>query len=571
LIDKSLLAGEDDEDVSSFFGKAPLGGTPRPINPGFGMTGQSYRQMHPGDMRGRAPFGPNNDRKSGSRALAVIPKGLLAGPESEEATRTIPDNFIADVDIDRNWFSPFQPVTPFGPPYITTPREWDYPVGINIEYWPAQLQKFGMLRALAGSWGILATIIEARIDEIISLPWAFKLKDEGGDSDNDPRIKQLNDFFKKPDRKRPYAIWMRMLFRDRYEIDAATCFIRRNALEGEPYALEALDGGTIKPLVDDEGRIPDFPQPAYQQIIKGLPFNNFTERDLLYMPNRPRTNLPIFGYPEVEQVMLEATEGIRKTLYQLNFWQEGTIPDVMLGVPDTWTPEQIAMWQASFDALLAGNAELKSKVRFIPGGMKPFELKGSAGELLKCDYDEWITRIICFAFRMDPKPFVKDPEPKANAEQLAQTMRAQGLNAEMTWWSNFINQIIELGWGWTDIEHRFDQNEEVAATDQATIDAGDMKVGALTVNERRMRNGLEPVQGGDVPLIYIATGAVPLDRIASGELLDNQKQQVDAQTVTANKPTPKPNAAVSGKGRTEKAASGSPFVSRNLKRKWQGY
>ncbi|HWY88260.1 MAG TPA: phage portal protein [Gemmataceae bacterium] len=542
---------DDNEEVSDFFGKAPLGGTQSPISPGFGMSGV------PGDFRGgrRAP-----QSLRGSRADALVPRvpAELLAPDSEPAPNPndrqgMPAPYIDDIDIDRNWFSPFQPVYPFGPPYVNYPREWDYPVGVNLEYNPARFQLYSMLRALAEGSGIISTVREARIDELVGLPWKFTVKDTktGKDSDDDPRIQELNDFFKKPDRKKPYPMWMRMIFRDRYTIDAASAYIWRNKAQNKPYAIEALDGASIKPLIDDSGRIPDWPNPAYQQIIKGMPMNNYTEREIIYMPARPRTEFPIMGYSEIEQILMEATQQVRKTLYMLNFWKEGTIPDVMLGVPESWTPEQIATWQASFDALLSGNLKLKSKIRFIPGGMKPFEMKGSAGDLLKSDYDEWMARIVFFCFRMDPKPMVKEPEPRSNAEQMKEQMRAQGLNTEMVWWSAFMEELIRVGWGWTDIKHVFNEDEDIAATDQATVDASNLKVGARTVNELRERDGLDPVDGGDEPMVYTGSGAMPLKVLAAQTALP-------VPAAPGGKPGAKKSAGDKGAGK----AADSPLAKR---------
>jgi hypothetical protein len=517
-------------DQESFYGarptpddllaKMPTGGVSATINPGFGMSG-----MPPGTMRGRSrgsvpgsflANGRAPQSQRGSFSNSLVPPELLAGHDpNRPQDREQPPDYISDVDIDHNWFSPFDPVMPFGPPYVNYPRTWDYPVGINIDIYPRRLQLFSMLRALASSWGVLAVEMEARIDELVAFPWTFKLKDsQGKKSENDPRIKKVTQFFKKPDRKMPYAMWMRSIFRDRYTIDAASAYVWKNRLGTEPYAILALDGATIKPLVDDYGRIPDFPNPAYQQIIKGLPMDNYTERELLYMPARPRTDYPIGGYSEVEQILSEITQGVKKTLYMNNFWKEGTIPDVMLGVPEAWTPEQIAIWQASFDALLSGNLKLKSKVRFIPGGMKPFEMKGSAGELLKSDYDVWIARIVCRAFRTMPKPYVTEPASRASAESEKEQLEEQGIQVERLWWKSFMDELLLMGWGYDDIELSWDEDQDVDVVNQQTVLTGYVKTAELTINESRASRGLDPVEGGDVPMIYTASGAIPLSVVA---------------------------------------------------------
>ena len=471
------------------------GGSMTLLNPRHGLLNARNR----GGVRPTLPVrDPENDRP---------------GPDD----RLLPSDFIPDVDEERNRFSPYQPVAPFGPPSILDVREWDYPTGYNLEIVNRHIVLGEMLRGIVRGSGIIANELSARVDELVSLPWKFVLKNpaKGVKSEDDPRIKELNAFFKMPDRKIPYPQWMEMIFRERYTIDAATVYIWKNRAGTKPYALEVIDGNTIVPKIDDRGRIPDWPSLAYVQIVKGLPMDNFTEREIVYMPRHRWAQNPIFGYSEVEQILMEATQQVRKTMYMLNFWAEGTCPDVMVCCPENWTAEQIALWQGTFDALMSGNLKLKSKMRFIPGGGKPFEMKGSAGDLLKSEYDEWMARIVCRAFRTDPKPYIKEPEPRANSEQLQEQMRAQGLNGEMLWWSSLMERLIFLGWGWDDIGHAFDQNEEVAATDQATIDTANTSLGARTINELRDRDGLDAVEGGDVPMVKTGTGWMPLAVLAA--------------------------------------------------------
>ena len=471
------------------------GGSMTLLNPRYGLLSARNR----GGVR---PTLPNRD-----------PENDRPGPDD----RLLPSDFIPDVDEERNRFSPYQPVQPFGPPSILDVREWDYPTGYNLEIVNRHIILGEMLRGIVRGSGIIANELSARVDELVSLPWKFVLKNpaKGVKSEDDPRIKELNAFFKMPDRKIPYPQWMEMIFRERYTIDAATVYIWKNRAGTKPYALEVIDGNSIMPRIDDRGRIPDWPSLAYTQLVKGLPMDNFTEREIVYMPRHRWAQFPIYGYSEVEQILMEATQQVRKTMYMLNFWAEGTCPDVMVCCPDNWNAEQIALWQGTFDALMSGNLKLKSKMRFIPGGGKPFEMKGSAGDLLKSEYDEWMARIVCRAFRTDPKPYIKDPQPKANAEEFSQQMRAQGLNGEMLWWSAFIERLISLGWGWDDVGHSFDTNEEVAATDQATIDAANIKLGARTINELRARDGLDDIEGGDVAMVYTGSGAMPLSVLAA--------------------------------------------------------
>jgi hypothetical protein len=49
-------------------------------------------------------------------------------------------------------------------------------------------------------------------------------------------------------------------------------------------ATEAFDDATIKPLIGEDGRSPEPPDPAYQQVLHGAPAADFSSHELLYLP-----------------------------------------------------------------------------------------------------------------------------------------------------------------------------------------------------------------------------------------------------------------------------------------------
>lgn len=350
-----------------------------------------------------------------------VPSGTPLGQSPSKYTddpRPQPLPWIDDVDMSSIWYSPMQPVWPFGPPYITQPREWNFPVGYNLNYIPKRIGMYGMLRSMRQSWGVLATVEATRMDQLLRIPWTIQRKDK-------PRgtsvaVDHMRKFFRRPDGKLSYSQWTRKLLFDVFDIDAPSMYVNRLGGVGRVQNIQVIDGSTIFPLIDDSGRRPDTDveidasgvtylrrQPAFQQIIYGLPMNNYSEDEILYPIMRPRPELPMFGYSPVEQCFIEIMEAIRKTLYQLEFWRAGSMPELIVTVPDNWTPRQIASFQGHFDALLSGNLTLKSKVRFVPGGMKPFDIKNASGESLWSHRDEMLIRLCCYAFSVSPTPFIQ--------------------------------------------------------------------------------------------------------------------------------------------------------------------
>ena len=450
--------------------KAPSGdGRQSPVSPGFspgvGMMGR-YGGMSTSSF---APTGPAN-RNSGNRGWGgkefpnnVTPQqfgvssgvGYNNGPSKYSLDPPPqPPPWIDDVDMASIWYSPMEPVWPFGPPYYNQPREWNYPVGYNLNYVPARMGLYGILRSMRQSWGVLATVESTRMDQLLRIPWTIQRKDRPRASSR--AVDQIRQFFRRPDGKLSYSQWSRKLLFDLFDLDAPSIYINRDGL-GRPRYAEVLDGATIFPLIDDMGRRPDSivehtedgieylrRQPAYQQIIYGLPMVNLSEDELIYAMMRPRPELPMFGYSPVEQIYIETMEAIRKTLYQLEFWRSGSMPELIVTVPDNWTPRQIATFQAHFDALLSGNLSLKSKCRFVPGGMKPFDIKNASGESLWSQRDEMLVRLACYAFSVSPTPFIRQTN-RATAQNAQQSAEEEGLYPLMCH-SADTEVLTENGW-----------------------------------------------------------------------------------------------------------------------------
>ena len=478
------------------------GASSSPINPGFATTGVGVR--HPGA-----------EQTGGSRNSTYQTRSPAGQP-----------TVIEDVDLS-NFYSPFQPIVPFGYPG-TPPREWDYETGINLRFSDPHMLLYRKLRLMRRGWGTLSTIIETRKDQLLSMPWQIQLKNKP--SGTSPAIERVRDFFRSPDGKNTFNQWARKLLDDLFVIDCPTLHVGYRSMSGTPLIIEVFDGATFKPLIDDAGRRPDYPSPAYQQIIKGLPMDNFDETEIIRSPMRPQTDDPMWGYSPTEQIYIEITEAIKKTMYQLGFWTEGNLPDMIMQVPENWNARQIAAFQAMFDAELAGVIQQKSKVRFVPAGMKPYDIKGSAGEHLTSDRDEVLIRLACYAFSVSPTPFVKGMN-RATAQTAQEEATKEGLHPLMAWFKDDImDRLIQ-------VEHGIDEGHfvwlPVPEADQlkrSQIMMNNTKTGIVTINENRAQLGLLPVEGGDNVLVYTNNGVMTLaDAVRQGTAMADQSEMQSKQ------------------------------------------
>jgi hypothetical protein len=325
---------------------------------------------------------------------------------------------------DAGWFGPLAPMSPQAPADVAG-RAFDFPSGYNLVTRPRAYEgtSFGELRALADSYDLIRLIVETRKDQIERLSWTVRARDRAAAAKSDPRVAAIAALFACPDGVHPWTTWLRMVLEDLLVIDAPALYLRRTR-DGRLCALEPLDGATIKRVIDDWGRTPAPPDPAYQQVLKGLPAVDYTTDELLYLPRNPRVH-KVYGFSAVEQVQMTVSIALRRQIWQLQYYTEGNIPEALIGVPDTWTPDQIRQFQGYWDSLHEGNTAQRRHAKFVPGGVAKTFIP-TREPALKDPFDEWLARVVCYAFSVSPQPFVAQVN-RATAETAQDAALAEGL------------------------------------------------------------------------------------------------------------------------------------------------
>src|SRR3984957_5167665 len=296
------------------------------------------------------------------------------GPMSEPVRRALPPSVFARLaDAARyvitgvspdTWFGPLQPLAPMAPPEVKG-RQWDYPFGANLNYIPRSDDgvSFAELRGLADALPLLRAVIETRKDQIAAQSFAIRSRNREDSPASSQAIDQVTRFFARPDRRRSFADWLRMLLEEMLVIDAATIYPRYNR-GGSLYALDIIDGATIKPLIGEDGRPPG-------------------------PPDRPRTLRAhrMYGMSPVEQIALPVNIALRRDASTLDYYRTGSSPDAFATLPKEWTADQIRSFQDYFDALMSGNLARRRQTKFMPADFKLIEARQPP---LKDQYDEWL-------------------------------------------------------------------------------------------------------------------------------------------------------------------------------------
>lgn len=470
-------------------------------NAQFGLTPATATPINTGVL-GRIKAAANM-LWNGSNQPAQTPYTLTAwGPVNYQLTT------LHQLD----WFGPGQPLSPMAPP-DNAGRRYDYPSYSNVNYHKKQLEgvDFETLKTLSYSYDLLRILIETRKDQICRLKWAIRPRDKVAKPNK--RCDEIEDFLQSPDREYDWQTWLRALLEDMLVLDAASIFPRMTK-GGKLYSLEALDGSTISRVIDNNGRTPIAPDPAYQQIIKGVPMCDYTRDQLIYRP-RNIVNSRLYGYSPVEQIVLTVQTGISRKLYQLQYYTEGSMPDIVFGIPGN--SSQIAAFDDWFNARLSGNLGARRRATFVPETTKAIDLKDKA---LTDPMDEWLARVCCYAFGISPQPFIKQMN-RATAETAAQMAKEEGVGPHMAWVENLMSGLLAhpLIFNEPDLEFVFEDEDEVDPAIKMAVWEAKVKVGAASIDEWRNDDGLDPLPNGEgkQPLVYTASGAVLLKDIINPE------------------------------------------------------
>lgn len=359
------------------------------------------------------------------------------------------------------WFGPMTPPTPA----VTQEnadaaglagRQFDYRTGINVDFRPRSGEAIGFaeLRAFSDNYDLLRLVIETRKDQLCSSQWTIQPRDEK--SKDDARCKKAIEFFRMPDREHGWESWLRMLLEDLFVIDAPSVYVRRTN-GGELYSLEPIDGATIKRVIDATGRTP-IDGTAYQQILKGVPAVDYTREELIYKPRNLRTN-KVYGFSPVEQIVNTVNIGLRRQIMTTSYFTEGTVPDALAGVPESWTVEQIGTFQKYWDQLLSDDMASRRKLKFVPGEISK-NFHETKQPPLKDMFDEWLARIVCYCFSIDVTPFVAQVN-RSVAETNREQSLAEGRAPIEQWVKSLVDMALVKFFGWADLEFVWQEGEIV--------------------------------------------------------------------------------------------------------------
>jgi uncharacterized protein YnzC (UPF0291/DUF896 family) len=505
-------------------------------------------------------------------------------------------------------FSPFEPILPNPidipepPSGRPRPRRWQFPVGWNLPVGQPgtegiKLANFQILRDLSDVGSIPRRAVEICKTDLLNLNWNIIPTDiaekamQGNPAkraDFESRKAELWEWLMyeiDPGLYPTFHMWLNAAAEDLLVLDALAIHIvpsrGKNAgpLGSNIGGLELIDGSSVRPLLNTRGGRPQPPEPAYQQLIWGVPrvdlmdiinlgpdatiedlkelnpvIEQLTETvdqwsgdQLLYVMQNPRTNTP-YGFGPVEQCLLPISIMQARQTWQWEYYRSGSLPAVFLDPGDMIaTPEEARELQEAIN-MTGGDLASRHQVVVLPPGAKPIPMKETD---LTDSFDTLMISEIAMSFGlaiadfgMMPKVAMMQSPAAAKADQ--QTAQDQAVRRSTIPRARVIERLftrlIQVQFGCTDMRFTAGVTEEgESANDLDTRWINRLKASVASIDETRLALDLDPFgePWSTVPLAFVATGVSPLPTsVESANVgLENLKSGATAPAAPAQ---PKP-------------------------------
>jgi Phage portal protein len=483
----------------------------------------------------------------------------------------------AGASLPRDWQTflsgAFGPNMPMRPMPIDIPREgedrpeprrWQYPVTWNLPHGVPgdeglNLAPFSALRTISLTYSVARACIDLRVQEMLAIEWDIVPTKEAekkmrGDvkarREFEARREPVRRFWRRPDSAYfNFEAWLGAVLEDVLSIDALSLYICPPKMRGKGVAgssriaeLQLVDGSTVRPLLDMRGGPPAPPNPAFAQYMYGVPrvdlmsllagediremaaekWREYRGDQLLYLPYVTRSYNP-YGLPPVERALVPIMSGLQRQQYQLDFFQEGSVPSVFISMGDpNATPNQCRELQDALNAM-AGDPAWKHKIIVLPGGSKVDPMRpATLADML----DDLIMTQTTMAFGVMPMelgimPKASNSGPTGGAQnQMAKASsdinERKALKPMLKWLKAIFDVITQDVIGATDMQWHWEgleEGEDEAAAVEVLVQ--EITHGMVSIDEARVIRGHQPwgIPMTTEPVYFTATGVVPLGSI----------------------------------------------------------
>jgi HK97 family phage portal protein len=389
--------------------------------------------------------------------------------------------------------------------------------------------------------------INVRKTQISSAEWDIVPYDKENKSFSPELATKIKTLFDTPNpRADSFRSFIEPIVEDVLVLDAGVVEKVRTLREAVA-ELWGVDGGKIKVSSLWDG---DPNEARYWWYPDGQPRASFKNSDMLYIMANPSTYRAV-GLSPLETLKATIDAELSGSNYNARQVQNAA-PDGMLDLGEGARPEQVDQFKSYWQAEVAG----KGAMAFIGGSKnaKFIPFRGTNRDMQFLEWQIYLVRKIAAVFGLSPQDLgVTFDINRATSEVQQEQTEDRGLRPLLALIQDYLTREIvwDAGFGGAEnnLAFRFTRlNLKESLSRAQMYKLGLAGVSWMTVNEARIADGREPLQGDQYNelLVVTPTGAVSLDDVPTAREVMEKSKPTPADS--AGEPKKPANAGSSSKG-----------------------
>jgi hypothetical protein len=145
---------------------------------------------------------------------------------------------------------------------------------------------------------------------------------------------------------------------------------------------------------------------AYIQIANGQILTEYTEREMAFCVNWPRTELKVagYGYGEIEQLISVITGILFASEYNKRFFSSGSSPKGVLNVKGNMSQLQLDSLKKAWLAQLSGlSGSWRTPILAVENGLEFINMQQTNREMEFSKYQDFLIKIACGVYQIAPE------------------------------------------------------------------------------------------------------------------------------------------------------------------------
>jgi len=382
--------------------------------------------------------------------------------------------------------------------------------------------------------------IQSHLDKILLTPaedvekrskvrWLFKAYGKKVRQDAEAHKHEVKKYFEHPNNTdTSFRTFLELVLDDVLTYDAGV-IVKNYDHFNRLAELYTLPGHEVKKYLNEDGTVPEEPEPAYVWEQSGILRAEFVNGELIYIMQNPHHNG--YGKSPLEVAAYIITAGLYADQYNIEYFKESNVPPGIVNLGEGVSEDQRILFQKMWEQEIQGRGNLhkliftagSDKLQFVP--MRNM----SNRDMQMMEYLKWAAQIkcACYGLSLQDIGLTQDFHRTTSETQEALSQR-RGIKTVLNLLECAFNEeIVKCEFPFSDVKFQWQTSDRKDNLQQAQVDKIDIDNGVVSINERRERLGLKPVEGGDQYVIKGGTGLVPVEDLEKlGDPIEQQQQQM---------------------------------------------